>query len=342
MNESNQWKEVAELIEGALPSIDDALAQGNHPLSKRHHKAFEIIQETMLSISDHRAFLESDVHGKFLVIIQDWYRKRYGESMNDDEDHTIGMILIHGTPFQIRVPHNFRIRGEGDTQWIGFPASVQSEENALDWIINGPNLGTISDEDKRQLSVLAIETSNNIRSIRFDVRSLQSSCSEIIGELAASSLSNIEGAAKYLCRRSAADLRHAGWEVSQAVEKALKFYIRRNGQAPPLTHNLSRLADIAEKLGSFELDRSQLDLILSGSEATNIRYHGEYSLEIADSAYQAGLRIIKILAYKSRPDVEYNVREARFQIQTPPWFKFDRQEFRNSLSKDKDEEDEND
>lgn len=333
MNESNQWKKISEIIEDALPAIDDALAQGNHPLSKRHHKAFEIIQETMLTISDYRAFLESDAHGKFLIIIQDWYRNRYGESMDDDEDYTIGMILIHGTPFQIRIPHNFRIRGEGNTQWIGFPASVQSEENPLDWISSGPNLKSISDDEKRQLNELATDISNNLRSIHFDIRSLQSNCSETIAELAASSLSNIEGAAKYLCRRSSADLRHAGWEISQAVEKALKFYIWRKGQTPKFTHDLSRLADTAERLGPLKLDRNQVDLILSGSKATDIRYHGEYPLEIAAAAYQAGLAIIQILAYDSRPEAKYNVREARFQIQTPPWFNFDGQEFRNSLSK---------
>ena len=340
MTNANEWKTVADMLKEALPPIDEVLAQENYPLSKRHHKAFEIIQETMLTTSDYKAFLESDVHGKFLVIIQDWYRGRYGDAMDDDESYTIGMVMVHGTPFQIRVPHTFRMPSENNTQWIGFPASVQPEENPLEWIHNGPNLKILSDSEKHLLQKQAAKIANDLRSIRFDIGSLQCKVTHEVAELTASTLSNIESAAKYFCKRSPADLRHAGWEISQATEKAFKFYILQKGQTAKFTHDLHLLTDTAEKLGSLKFDKALVNLIPSGSDATNIRYHGEYNLETACSAYMACLVLIQQLAYDIRPESEYNVRNLRIQIKTPSWFEFDRELFRKSLADSKADEDE--
>ena len=70
------WKRVAELLHEELPQIDDALSQANVPISSRKLMAFDIVRDTMLTVSDQKAFLVSEAHGRFLVIIGDWFRDR--------------------------------------------------------------------------------------------------------------------------------------------------------------------------------------------------------------------------------------------------------------------------
>ena len=122
------WKQVAKILHEALPQIDEALAQANVPITDRRLRAFNIVQDTMLEVSDTKAFLLSEAHGRFHVIIGDWYNHRYGE-VGDDGDAFASAILIHGTPIAFRVPSRFKISAdEPDMIWIGFPASVQKEE----------------------------------------------------------------------------------------------------------------------------------------------------------------------------------------------------------------------
>lgn len=332
MDSGDQWQGIAQTVYDALEYIDPLLAQENLPISKRKSRAFELIRETMMEISDYEAFLISDAHGRFLIIIGDWYEQRYGDVAKSDDKYSMAMVLIHETPFLLAVPHTFITPGEDNTQWLDFPASVQPEENPLDWIRGGPDLSRKSDEMIDELTERVTQTATKIRSIFFDVRSLNSETqSEEIRSLAASSLANLESAARYLCARGDADLGHAGSEISQSVEKALKCYIRRKGQIPKATHDLAKLAEHAERVGGVGIDRTELNLIPSGSDAASIRYEGHYALRDALVAYEAALELVKQIVYEARPELKYNLRQARFQIQTPPWFDFDTTAFKKKL-----------
>ena len=327
------WKKIASILHEALPQIDQALSQANVPISVRKLKAFDIVRDTMLEVSDYEAFLLSEAHGRYLIIIGDWYRDRYGNAVDYDEDGVfVSMLLVRGTPFAMRVPKDFKTStDETNMVWIGFPASVQAEEDPLSWIQRRGVVDGLSSEELDVVRKAALETANLVRSIGFDVRSLENDENLNIAELAASVRVDLQSSARNLCGQNEAGLRSAAWDASQATEKALKLLIWRKGQTPPYTHELSTLADRAESLGAGAIDRIKLALILSGRDATDIRYGGDMTLSKAADAYGAALAMIRQIVFEAKPGTEYNVREARFKIRRPPWFDFDTSAFSKKL-----------
>ena len=333
-HDDKNWKDVAALLHEALPQIDKALSSANVQISSRKLKAFNIVRDTMLEVSDHKAFLLSQAHGRFLVIIGDWYRDRYGDAVDDDDvDGTfVSMVLIHGTPFAMRVPRTFRASAdEPNMLWIGYPASVQTEEDPIGWIETSGVVGALSFEERDAVRNAALETGNLARSINFDLWSLEHEHDSTIAKLAGSVRADLQSSARNICGRHDASLRSAAWDTSQATEKALKLLIRQMGQAPPHTHILSELADQAERLGAGVIDRVTLAQIRSGPDATAIRYGGDMTLSDATSAYAAALPIIRQVLFETKPDTQCNMREARFKIQRPPWFNFDTVAFTKEL-----------
>ena len=328
-----EWKEIAALLYEVLPQIDEALSQANTPISARKREAFDIVQSTMLIVSDDEAFILSEAHGKLLIIIEDWYRDRYGDAVDDDDDGVmVSMLLIHGTPFAMRVPKGFKARADdANMVWIGLPATVQEEEDPLNWIESRDVLARMSDEERDAIRRVALETANLVRSIGFDLRSLKHEENPNIVELAGSVRADLQSSARNLCARNEAGLRSAAWDVSQATEKALKLLIWRKGQEPPHSHVLSDLATQAESLGADTIDRTKLSLIPSGRDATSIRYGGEMTLSKAADAYSAALLIIRQVVFEAKVDTKYDTREVQLKIQRPPWFNFDTNAFREKL-----------
>ena len=103
-----------------------------------------------------------------------------------------------------------------------------------------------------------MDTANLVRSIGFDVQSLEYEENLSTAELAGSVRADLQSSARNLCARNEAGLRSAAWDASQATEKALKLRIRRKGKTPAYIHVLSILADRAESLGAKAIDRVKL------------------------------------------------------------------------------------
>lgn len=335
INNVVSWKEIAAFLHEELLKIDPLFSEMNVPISKRKSKAFDLICGGSLKFPDVEAFRQSTARGAFQIIIEDWYRDRYGDAADEDRDSVfVSMVLVHGTPFAMRVPTIFTtLSDEPSTVWIGFPASVQAEENPLGWIESRGLIGGLSDNELDVLRETALETANLIRSISFDVRSLENDEDNLsIVKLAGSVRADLQNGARNLCERgNEANLRSAAWEASQATEKALKLLIHRKGQAPPPNHKLSELADKAEKLGAETIDCEKLALILSGKEAPKIRYEGDMTLAKAAAAYDAALSIIRKVVFEAKPDTKLNIREGRIKIRRPPWFDFDINAFSEKL-----------
>ena len=327
------WKKIAAILHEALPQIDQALSQENVMISARKLKAFDIVRDTMREVSDHKAFLLSEAHGRILTIIGDWYLDRYGDAVDDHEDGSfVSMLVVHRTPFTMRVPKYFKTStDEPNMVWIGFPASVQAEEDPLGWIQNKGVVEGLSSEELVVFKKAALETTNLVRSIGFDVRLLEHDEDFSVAKLAGSVRADLQNSARNLCARAEAGLRSAMWDAAQATEKALKLLIRRKGQTPPHTHELSALADLAENLGAKAIGRVKLALIPSGKDATGIRYGGDITLSKATGAYGAALSIIRQVVFEAKPETEYNGREARIKIKRPPWFDFDTRAFSKKL-----------
>lgn len=334
-NDKSDWQEIAAIIRDALPEIDKALSQANVALSDRKLKAYEIVCDTMLEVSDYEAFFVSPAHGRIHIIIGDWFEARYGAAAeNNQNDLFTTLVLIYDCPFEMHVPKNFKTRAEEPNMvWIGFPASVQDEEDPLLWIKNRSVVQGLTPEARSVASDEAKHTANLIRSISFDLRAIRSDSDASISDLAGAVFTDLQASARHLCIQDLSGLRASGWDVSQAVEKALKILIRRNGESPPFTHDLEKLSSIAERTSQIAIDRNELAKIPSNREATGMRYGGEITLAQAISAYQASLPILRNIMFAAKPDSKYNVREARFKIQKPPWFNFDTDAFSAELKK---------
>lgn len=328
----NAWPYVAAALEEVLPVIDEALGKANIPLSERVQKAFELVRATMLEVSDYRAFLLSDAYGRFLVILTDWYRQRYGDAVADDAAGFVAAVLVHGTPFVMRVPRYFStIDDDPSCMWVGFPAVVQAEENPLDWIQQQGVVSGLSRGEVEDVRRTALATANLVRSIGFDVWMLESEASSTIGELARSVRADLQDCARSLCGRDDGSLRSAAWHASQATEKVLKVFVEKNGTKPPRTHNLFELSDQAEKLGARPIDRARLALVPSGTKASAIRYGGTIDLSSAMKAYGAALAIVEQVVFDAKPNKKIDVRRARFKMKRAPWFDFNTEAFREAL-----------
>ena len=331
--DTENWKIVAAILHDELHEIDKELSQENMSVTSRKSKAFHIVMDRMIEVSDLETFLISEVHGKIRIIINDWYSKRYGKTPEEDKDAFFPALLIHGTPFILRIPKSFKIAADEPNKiWVGCPASVQKEEDPLNWIQNKGVVDGLSVDDLNTVRKEALEIANLTRSIDFDTRSLKQDPDSNIAQLAGSVRTDIQSSARNLCGRDEAALRSSAWDASQATEKAIKILIWRYGKtSPPCSHKLPSLAQKAECLGAQTINRDHLKRIPSGKEATSIRYGGEITLIRATDAYRAALSIIRQITFEAKPDSKYNIREARFKVKLPPWFNFDTRAFRQKL-----------
>ena len=108
------WKSVAAILHDALPKIDKELSQVNMPLASRKSKAFMMVCNKMLAVPDWKEFFMSETRGRIEIIINNWYRERYGKEFKEDEDAFFSALLIHGTPFIFRVPKIY-----SEKLWMG-------------------------------------------------------------------------------------------------------------------------------------------------------------------------------------------------------------------------------
>ena len=331
-DERDPWRMVAAALDEVLPAIDEALSGANVPVSARVQRAFELVQATMLEVSDYRAFMLSEAHGRFLVILTDWYRRRYGDAVEHDVAGFVAAVLVHGTPFVMRVPRHFSTTDDDPScAWVGFPAAVQTEENPLDWIQQRGVVAGLSGRELEDVQRTALGTANRVRSIGFDVGLLESEENTTVAGLGRSVRADLQACARSLCERDDASLRSSAWLASQATEKALKVFVARKGGKPPHTHDLLELATLAEDLGARPIDRARLALVPSGKKASDIRYGGDMALSTAADTYGAALSIVEQVVFDAKPDQKFDVRRARFKIKRPPWFDFDTEAFSEGL-----------
>lgn len=332
LDDAKTWRMVQRILHQELPRIDEALSQENVPVSARPRRACDIVVNRMPKVPDRSAFLLSEDHGKLLVVIRDWYCSRYGDIVTADKNADfVSMVLVHGTPFTMHVPRRFiTSTGEPDTVWIGWPASVQVEEDPLGWIQNPDVVSRLSDQESDVVRQAALNTANLVRSIDFDLRLLADVEDVTVTELAGSVRTDFQSSASNLSRQNQAALRSAAWEASQATEKALKIlYRQRTGEDDhPGIH---RLGELAKKAGAEGIDRADLARIPSGQDATNLRYGGPMTLQKAVDSYNGALAVVRQVLLEATPEGEYNWRNARLKIQRPPWFQFDAREFGERL-----------
>jgi HEPN domain-containing protein len=330
--EADAWRIIAACIRDALPHIDAMLSERDISLAKRRSKAIDFVRHQMIETNaDTGTLIVTEAYAQIVALIDDWYAERYDTADKAGNDTFASLIFIFDTPFAFDVPLTFTTLGEEKgSAWFGWPACVQPEESPLDWIIDGPKVSGLTDAAHAELADLATTRANSIRATNFDLRTVMYGPCHEHAELARMIVADLKSAAIALRSGDPGLCSSSGWAMSQATEKALKLYIRVKGGTPKNIHILPELADHADSLETYRVNRSALDEIPSGSHAVGLRYGGAFSWKQGEAAYAATLDVIEKLATEVEIKTEYNVRNARFLLK-PPWFGFDTDAFINSI-----------
>jgi HEPN domain-containing protein len=329
--QAEEWKAFSRTLWEALPEIDAGLAARDIPVAQRPTDALSFVETHMIVTNmDVGSFIVTEEYARLLALVNEWYRERYGVTSKSDTFASV--VFLFDTPFAFDVPLTFHKRGEEEgTVWFSCPTSVQPEEEPLVWIADGPRLQSLTEDQRKSILEMATKRANSIRSICFDLRTVEGSARPELAGLAPMIVADLKSAAVGLRSNDAGSRASSGWASCQAAEKALKLYIRDRGASPRNTHALPELADHAEAVGTLRIDRQLLSRIPSGSAAVGLRYGSAFSWRQGEAAYEAALNVVQAVAAEVEVKTPYNVRNARFLFKTPPWFSFDTDTFIKSL-----------
>jgi hypothetical protein len=165
--------ELAVHLREALPVIDRNLAAREFPLHQRIlQAALEFVQHCVLSVQevgndevspgDTQEFIATRWFSVIYHHVDQWYRDRYGAALDQKvSKHITGVIEIADTPFELRVPTMRTRPGKpGKTVWIGIPDGIREDENAIEWVIAGPNIHRLDEEERVLATTDATQTAN--------------------------------------------------------------------------------------------------------------------------------------------------------------------------------------
>ena len=144
--------------------------------------------------------------------------ERYGSAMDRDERGFAGCVPILGTAFLLRVPIITKRPGTpGETIWICYPDKIEDDEDALEWLEQGPNIGSLPKGDGLKARRLANEVATLLRGIRVNLATVEKTDSRV-WQLRDQILNHLEGAAEKIVRGKPEDLKHAQWDMQMACE----------------------------------------------------------------------------------------------------------------------------
>jgi len=250
---------------------------------------------------------------------EEWYKNKYGDLLKHKPPILSGVVHLFGTPCSIKIPLTKTEPAEEERIWLVFPKEVLSDEDPLSWLEVKPNLNNIPDSE---LSILREEISfvaTSLRKITNDIRN-----SDFVENdekmLGTSVISHLEKASTDILSQKKEQLSIGFWELHLAIEKIIKAYLIQKGEAPPKTHDLLQLRELADRIiESNELDKPFL-LCPSADDAIKYRYGENESINVNEllDFYNATLEIVAFYSGKiGRRKLVMN--NAKFLIQSPPW-----------------------
>ena len=194
--------------------------------------------------------------------VMDWFEVRYGDRLKID--HTVGemAVLIRGDLFKLRFPTYYgSINVICDPKfWMSEPGTqiaVKEDDplpvvnvlNCIEELTESYALTLTIDEQRELFNLFLFGTSamqdlDAVRGVAF--------VEEAKGDLRASVSHLFDRPPQYGLSK---------WSSLQATEKFIKAYITQKGTTPPFSHDLQRLATIAESLGLPVLPQTELSKI---------------------------------------------------------------------------------
>lgn len=316
-----------------LDVIDMKLAQRCCPLYTRPLLAtIELIELDAISIKRNDPsivtnkfpdYMDEILFRRIYGMVYSWYFARFEDKMNQSQSRTCeGATFIRETPYLTKIPlTTSKIEKPGETAWLCFHDSVQSSEDVLSWIQQGPNFKLLSAKDIKKARSITKEISNNLRSINIAVLGMDKS-NEKISEMSQRILPRLQDAARSLAKADDISIACAFWPMQLACELALKCLSLQRGHNFKETHDLFYLFDnIPPPYLTFS--RAEISKLPNCKEIINSRYSSakKYTIKESFRAYRAAVNIVA--ATTSSFNIRFKLGNAKILLQLPPWARAD-------------------
>tara|TARA_R110002051_G_scaffold269600_1_gene329800 strand:+ start:12459 stop:13463 length:1005 start_codon:yes stop_codon:yes gene_type:complete len=318
-----------ERLAEALDVIDRTLGEECVPLRQRPFQAaIEFVRFFIIEIQigneppkqpgELTEIILSEWFKPVMENVTAWYDDRYGVRMKADAGRPVtGAIRIFGTPFEMRIPTSTHSPGvPGETIWVEFPDRVLERENALDWLVDGPNLTNASRADFFKASRHACEMATALRFSVVNINGMTGD-DERSKQLAKGIVPHLERAASHLVQSDADALKRAHWDMQMAAELALKALSQQRAGSFTETHDLFVLYDRIPG-PSLEMPRRLLNQLPNWERMADFRYGDGPAVSIAETfvRYRACLKIVAGVVDGMK---RMRFGQARFEIKKAPW-----------------------
>jgi hypothetical protein len=328
MTESEQLGSLEEAMAEALGPIDQSLAKSGMVLHLRPMQAAtKFVELFVVEVDDGEkkppgGLMDFAKTRWFRVIYKNteqWYRNRFGDAMDAGcTDGRLAMTLILDTPYLLKVPMTTKEPGvPGESFWLCYHDEVQEDENALDWLQQGPIIGSLAASDVKAAHRLATEIATKLRSIHIALLGMNGDEPKCI-ELRDGILPNLESAARHLAAATPEEIRLAHWDMQMACELALKCLAQQRSGSFKETHDLFYLYDNMPDT-PLPFARTDLSKLPNWERMVEYRYGGGrlVSMRQAFRAYRATLNIVAEATRALKRS--FQLGKAKFHLKRPPW-----------------------
>jgi len=320
--------DLGPVVEQAMPVIDRYLAAQDMPLTERPlPAAIRFVQELVKGVQEPgqdlvtpretSEFLATKWFADLYSRVDNWYRAAFPGAMDEVPDkRALGVVMIAGTLFAIRVPVVRWRPGNDNTAWISFPDGIRDNEQAREWIENPPNLSRLWPSEQQAAADLAAEVANALRFIQSNVMGIESK-DEVLSGLKAGIRPRLHRAAELARETHPQSIQQAFWELQLACEAALKTLMQQRTGAFEETHDLFRLYDaVLSPPPAFS--RDLLKRMPRWQEAVELRYGQGPRKSVSEFmvSYRAALAIVRGTLSSMR---KWGLGNAEFQIGRLPW-----------------------
>ena len=244
-----QTDQLVTMLADFLDAIDRDLATVDTPMPQRplqallrllKLKAVEVrFQEEEIDLAE--PFQHSDEIW-FRVLykaVERWFQKIYGaESVEGKGNPPLeGVVLIRGTPFALRVPaYRTKVQKEGLEAWMYFESGIGEGEDALRWLVAGPDLSVLDAQSRGAVDKCVSEIAMALRAIHFHRMGVTNG--PAAEGLADAARGYLESGARRIRSGKAEELGPAWFDLQMACEAALKLVLLRSTGGYPRSHLL--------------------------------------------------------------------------------------------------------
>ncbi len=314
-----QPESLQAVLAEVLPEIDETFSKAGKPISERSMDAARLFVEYV--VVDVKGDTKDDYLRKpwfsaIFIPIQEWFIKRYGSALVHPKRNALGVVKHFGAIYLLLVPLTLTKPQDDGTCWITFAKDVFPDEDATNWIQNGPAIASLR---SRQVIALRREATKVAAVLRGIANDLMTADVEGDRGMVASVLRHLGKAASDMCGSSSESASLAVWELQMACEKVIKAYLAQEGIDYPATHDLREL----NRLAPAQQDWSAVKLALGNfpSEGRVMRWrYQEIAAPSTEELWRYyGQALLVCSTYASRMSRRWSFNNFSVHLRKPPW-----------------------